>query len=110
MACPKIQKYKACMDPHEIKDFGRLWNDLLAETEIIVVSTWEITCEDEAVPTLIESPQGTGISVDQKATSIFLQGGTIWLVYMLTNSIETLDGEGNVRKYDRSGLITVVEA
>lgn len=110
MACPKIQKYSACFDPDEIKDYGRTWQDRLATDELITVSTWVITCDDEAIPTLIENAQGTGISADQKSTSIFLEGGTAEYVYELTNFIETTDDAGDTRKYNKSGLITVAEA
>ena len=110
MAGPKTQKYKATFDPDEEKDFGRTWQDRLADDELIRTSVWIITCEDEATPTLIESSQGTGISDDFKSTSIFLIGGTNELEYKLTNRITTMDDNGDTRKYDKSGLLTVAEA
>jgi len=108
MGCPKIQKYSACFNPSEEKDYGRNWSEFLADDEIITASAWVITCEDEVVPTLVENAQGTGISDDQKATSIFLEGGTFELVYELTNNITTVDDATSIRKYSRTGLITVV--
>jgi len=108
----KLQQYKLVHDPDSILDYGRNWGDALDgtkgwlhEDELIVTSDWFITADKEAIPTLIQSAQGTGISDDKKITAIFVQGGTPGVVYKLTNEITTLEDATSIRTERKTGLL-----
>jgi len=106
------QKYQAVHDPNSELDYGRVWgiNDegelgWLLENENIATSTWEIASDREKIPTLVMSPQGSGISLNRQATSIFLEGGTSGVTYKLTNEITTVNLDSSNRIERRTGLI-----
>lgn len=101
--------YPAPKDPDSIIDYGFNWGGkygFLADTEEIVSSTWFISSDVEAVPTLIVALQGFGISADLKSTYIWLSGGTLGVKYTLNNRIITSD---NGRTEDRSAVISCEE-
>jgi len=108
----RLQEYDAIKDPESELDYGRNWGDAcdgskgwLYINEVIQTSDWFISCNREIPATLVISPQGTGISDDRKTTAVFLEGGTAGLSYKLTNEIQTLDPNGNVRTERKSGII-----
>jgi len=103
-----IQKYSAIKDPNSIVEYGRNWGGTdgwLASNETITTSNWYITSDEEDIPTLAINITGSGISVDELSTSVWLEGGTDGVKYKLTNRITTSQG----RTEDRTGIITVRE-
>jgi len=112
----RIQEYDAVKDPDDVIDYGRNWGDSLDgdkgwlhDGELIHLSTWEITSDKEPEPTLEIDGQGSGISSDQKITSVFLKGGTSGVAYKLTNTIITLDNNAANRKASKTGIIKCCE-
>lgn len=113
MKTRRLQIYDAEFDPDgDETDFGRNWGDAadgtpgyLHDDEDIIISSWEITADKEAVPTLIMSGQGKGISDDKKSTAIFLIGGTHGVKYQLTNEITTVDAGAANRTARKTGII-----
>ena len=111
-----IDKYEAHFDPKSLIDYGRNWGDAadgtpgwLHKNEVITSSLWKITADNEDPPALVLGPQGNGIDTAEKATYIFLQGGTEGIVYKLTNTIDTYDNDtALVRRERRSGLVLCV--
>ena len=97
-----MEKFEANKHPDSDLDFGINWGDntetgvkgWLNPGEIVVFSSWKITAKEENPVTLVESIQGTSISLDGKITAIFLKGGKHGTEYVLENSIRTIDTNG----------------
>ena len=108
-----FDSYPAEKDPNSIVDYGRVWGDnwetgekgWLGDAEEIDNSQWLISSEAEPTPTLEINGIGVGISDDKKATSVWLEGGTVGVEYNVTNRITTNEH----RVEDRTGIITVAE-
>ena len=108
--------YPTTHDPDSLEDYGRNWGDSadgekgwLRDGENIIISEWEITADQEDVPTLVISGQGTGISIDRTMTSVFLSGGTNGVTYKLTNTVTTYEDNLGNRVCTRTGLLTCCE-
>jgi len=108
-----IEKYDAIFSPGSEIDYGRNWGDAangdlgwLQPNEIITLSDWTITSNQEKAPTLVLGSQGEGIDTDGKITFIFVTGGTEGISYYLSNSVTTNDADsGVVRKETRTGIV-----
>jgi len=79
----------------------------LRDDEVIIESDWEISADNEKIPTLVISEQGTGIGEQGTVTSVFLKGGTAGIRYKLTNHIKAFNTKNEVFRYEsKLGVIT----
>ena len=109
-----MQEYEAYKHPDSDLDYGRNWGDntdtdvagWLNSDEVIINSQWVISSLEESPVTLVESSQGTSISLDGKITSIFLAGGTAGVQYILTNTVTTRDNSGVTRVATKEAILT----
>ncbi|QBZ72713.1 hypothetical protein PP304_gp091 [Gordonia phage Phendrix] len=85
-------------DPDAVLDYGLEWDDWVIGGDTIVSSSWEVTGTDSSL--VIDSD-----FQDVLTTGVWLSGGTVGSLYILTNHIETSAG----REDDRSFSVYIVE-
>lgn len=81
-------------DPGDTLDYGWDWFEWL-EGDTIATSTWAIpagiTNSGESGPVVLTNP-------DRVTTSVFISGGTVGVVYTITNTITTSSTPARVKE------------
>lgn len=89
--------FRVIKDPDAVLDYSVDWSSWLGSDEI-ATSTWEITGTDSDLTVTTDSKTTT-------ATTVWLSGGTLGVIYSVVNRITTDGG----RTDDRTIAVQMVE-
>lgn len=87
-------------DPLAVLDYEMGWSDWVQQGEVITASTWKVS----PIGITMDPPGHPSTFTDDSAT-VWLSGGSLDVVYMITNHITT----NQARQTERSFFVQIVD-